>query len=237
MTTTDNLVDITVVSGPTEPGTVTEWELFFARRALARLKSRIGREGMRELLRPDTNEADEAMTAWVAASNGRWKPAVTVLAGTGMSSTEALGFIKSILEDNAELIVAHPEHFAVYDGGSHLDFIENWGPHITDCHSTNTDEDQAIDDLNPDYPIRMVGSIALASGITAAHMLHQFRDTPTGFEASLGVYFPAAVPEFLIESHRQHLAVEFTNWFAAAAEHLGRTTHTVPRVLADAARV
>ncbi|MGD0609084.1 MAG: hypothetical protein ABSA53_36585 [Streptosporangiaceae bacterium] len=45
-------------------------------------------------------------------------------------------------------------------------------------------------------------------------------------------YFPAAAPEEFIEGHRQHLAVEFTNWIVSAAESLGRTSNSpVPLVV------
>ena len=48
------------------------------------------------------------------------------------------------------------------------------------------------------------------------HALHQFRKTGSGFDALLVIYFPAAAPEDLIEGHRQHLVVEFTDWITAA---------------------
>ena len=44
MTATTETTDITVVSGPTSPGTASDWQLFFARRALATLKARLGLE-------------------------------------------------------------------------------------------------------------------------------------------------------------------------------------------------
>ena len=53
MTATTETTGITVVSGPTSPGTASDWELFFARRALATLKARLGLEGLLDLLQPD----------------------------------------------------------------------------------------------------------------------------------------------------------------------------------------
>ena len=50
MTATTDTTDLTIVSGPTSPGTAPEWELFFARRALATLKARLGRQGLMDLL-------------------------------------------------------------------------------------------------------------------------------------------------------------------------------------------
>jgi hypothetical protein len=55
---------------------------------------------------------------------------------------------------------------------------------------------------------------------------------PIGFDALLAIYFPGAAPEEFIEGHRQHLAVEFTNWITTAAESLGRTSNSpVPFVV------
>ena len=69
-------------------------------------------------------------------------------------------------------------------------------------------------------------------GTTIGHALHQFRETTDGFDALLAIYFPAAAPEEFIEGHRQHLAVEFTNWITGAAESLGRTSNSpVPLVV------
>ena len=58
--------------------------------------------------------------------------------------------------------------------------------------------------------------LALPDGTIIGHALHQFRETGAGFDALLVIYFPAAAPDDLVEGHRQHLAVEFTNWITAA---------------------
>ncbi len=64
------------------------------------------------------------------------------------------------------------------------------------------------------------------------HALHQFRKTGSGFDALLVIYFPAAAPEDLIEGHRQHLVVEFTDWITAAGLSHGRASHSpVPLVV------
>ena len=72
----------------------------------------------------------------------------------------------------------------------------------------------------------MAGNLTLPDGTIIGHALHQFQETETGFDALLAIYFPAAAPEDLIEGHRQHLAVEFTNWITAAGISHGRTSHS-----------
>jgi uncharacterized protein len=230
-------VDVAVVSGPTSPGTVADWELFFARRALATLKSKLGREQLLELLKSDIDSSAEQLAAWAAASNGAWQPALTELRVTGMSAAEFLAYFQSASADQPRLLAAQPEHFVLVpvEGGHQV--VENLGPHIADFRVIFTDEDHAVVDLDPNYPLRVAAVVRLPDGTLVGHALHQFRDTADGFEVLLGIYFPGAASEELVEGHRQHLAVEFTNWIADAAASLGRNNSSpVPIVLTGAER-
>lgn len=220
MTRANAKIDVTVVSGPTSPGNVSDWELFFARRALAKLKSRLGQQGLLDLLAPDIDAATETMKAWVDESEGKWRPAEIRMRASGLSSAEFLAYFHSM--DEPKMLAAQPEHFVVKVLDGAYDGVENMGPNITRFDLHLASEDQAVDELLADHPTRMVGYATIPDGTVAVHLLHQFRDTDDGFDVVLGVYFPAAAPEELIEAHRQHLAVEFTNWIIAAGESLGR---------------
>jgi hypothetical protein len=233
---TTETIDIAVAAGPTSPGTTADWELFFARRALANLKSRLGQQAQLELLEPDTAASARTLKAWADRSQGHWRPAVTQLQVHGISAGEFVSYFMSITGEQPKLLAAQPEHFVLAeagDGPSHVvRVVENLGRYISDFYITFTGEDQAVAELAADYPTRMVGTVALADGTTIGHALHQFRETTDGFDALLAIYFPADAPEEFIEGHRQHLAVEFTNWIVGAAESLGRTSNSpVPLVV------
>lgn len=233
---TSETIDIAVVAGPTSPGTSADWELFFARRALAKLKSRLGQQALLELLEPDIADSARTLKAWADSSQGQWRPALTRLRVRGISAGEFVSYFTSITGDQPKLLAAQPEHFVLVeagDGPSHvIRVVENLSRYISDFYITFTGEDQAVAELAPDYPARMVGTVALADGTTIGHALHQFRETTDGFDALLAIYFPAAAPEEFIEGHRQHLAVEFTNWIVGAAESLGRISNSsVPLVV------
>ena len=215
-------VSITVASGPTSPGTTADWELFFARRALATLKARLGADGLLELLRPQIDASTATLSEWIGASEGRWQPSVTELQVTGLSAEEFLAHFESISHEQPRMLAAQPEHFVLRLHGDTMQVVENLGPHITDLALSFTGEQDAVAELSPDHPIRMVGHAALPNGKVVAHLLHQFRNTTDGFDVLLGIYFPATAPEEFIEAHRQHLAVEFTNWFRDAGQALGR---------------
>lgn len=217
-------VRTTVVSGPTAAGSAADYELFFARRALAKLKSLLGQDGLRELLKADTDANDLRWTEWIAQSNEQFRPAVTELSISGLSAEEFFAYFESIRRDEAKMLAAQPEHFVFDYAPDGFDLIENLGPYIHHHHMHFTTDADAIDELLEDYPIRMVGHGTQLDGTVSGHILHHFRETDEGFDARLAVYFPTAVPEEIIEGHRQHLAVEFTNWVAAAAATLGRNT-------------
>jgi hypothetical protein len=216
-------MSITVASGPTSTGTTADWELFFARRALATLKARLGAEALLELLRPQIDASTATLTEWIESSEGRWQPSVTEMRVTGLSAAEFLAHFETISHDQPRMLAAQPEHFVLRPrGGDTMQVVENLGPHISDLALHFTGEQDAVAELSPDHPTRMVGHAVLPNGEVVAHLLHQFRDTADGFEVLLGIYFPAAAPEAFIEAHRQHLAVEFTNWFHDAGQALGR---------------
>jgi hypothetical protein len=203
---------------------VADWELYFARRALAKLKARLGHEAMVELLAEDIEAGNRAVGGWAAASEGRWRPAETRLRISGLSAGEFMTYFHSIFDDRPAMLAAQPEHFAMGLVDGVMEVLENLGPNIARFYIRFTEEDRAVGELLPDHPVRMVGNVALPDGTVLAHLLHQLRDTETGFDAVLGIYFPEATPEEVIEGHRRHLAVEFTNWITGAARSLGRVS-------------
>ena len=169
MTATTETIDIAVVSGPTSPGTASDWELFFARRAQATLKARLGRQGLLDLLQPDLAASAKTLTACAAGPDGQWRPALTQLHAEGLSAAEFLSYFHSIFDDSPKLVAAHPEHFVLtaIDGGHQV--VENLGQYITDFRIMYISEDQAIGELAPDYPIRLAGTVALPDGTIIGH--------------------------------------------------------------------
>lgn len=207
-----------IASGPTESGTKDDFELAFARRALALLKARLGRQGLEDLLASDTEAGNAYLREMANRSDGQWKPATTDITVRGLSTAQFLGWFHDNLGDMSAMQAAEPEHFVVTaneDGTSSV--VENIGPHVASFTITFTGEEEAAGELLPDYPIRMVGHAQLGDGTVTMRVLHQFKDTDTGLDAHLTIFFPAACPEELFEQHRQHLAVEFGNWLTAAA--------------------
>ena len=61
---------VDLVSGPTAPGRIDDFELEHARRVLAQLKSSLGRQGLLELLSADINVGVDFMREMVEQSKG-----------------------------------------------------------------------------------------------------------------------------------------------------------------------
>jgi hypothetical protein len=72
----------------------------------------------------------------------------------------------------------------------------------------------------PTFPTKMTGRGYLEDGTQIMELYHQFRDHADGqgFDVDLAIYFPVAAGEDVVECHRQHLLVEFSNWSKQAFE-------------------
>ena len=209
---------VEVTSGPTPLVEAEHYEVYFSRRALARLKALLGRRGLEDLLATDIEEGNAYFREMVSRSEGKWKPATTELTARGISSAQFTAWFHDESANEPVMLAAQPEHFVIAGSADALDVVENMGPYVCSYKMHFTGEDAAVGDLLADYPTRMVGHGKLADGTVVIHALHQFRDTAAGFDAHLSIFFPHACPEAeIIEQHRRHLAVEFSNWITDAA--------------------
>lgn len=210
---------IQVVSGPKTSGTTQDHELFFARRALALLKSRLGSDGLKKLLEPDIARADEWWQEKIQASGGQFIPCVTTLSATGISATQFMTWFKSHVEDLPTMLAAHPEH---YINGHTV--LETVGEHVTFV-TLKFDEkpSDVVQNLDREkYSIIIAASASLQNGNLLGHACHQLRDLEdgAGMEGCFSAWIPAACGEEVAEMHRKHLAVEWSNWISAAQADL-----------------
>lgn len=126
-------VAVTLTSGPAGPGSIDDFELFYARRALHRFRARLGRQGLLDLLAADIEEGNALLRESARASDGTFQGGgTTVLTARGLSSAEFLGWTdKAFAADENALLDAHPEHYVMApeaDGSFHV--VENIGPHV-----------------------------------------------------------------------------------------------------------
>jgi len=219
-------VTVTLVAGPTGTGSIDDFELFYARRALDRFRTRLGRQGLLDLLAADIEEGNAFLRESARTSDGSFKAGTTVLETRGLTSAAFLAWMDKAFagDDESVLLAAHPEHYVMGTDAVGARVVENIGPHVcsfymggwgTDAMAWAADADELLPES--EFPRKMSSNLFLADGTVVGRALIQFGDTPDGFTASLTVYFPATCPDDVLEHHLRHYAVEFRNWIIAAA--------------------
>lgn len=221
---------VDLVSGPTTPGCIDDFELQHAGRALALLKGTLGRQGLLELLSADIERGVDFMREMAEKSMGQLKPATTVLAIVGLTPTQFLHWLDGKFDQEAVMLAGEPDHFVVAtNADATVTIVETLGDFVCQIHLPAFDgaanwDGAVADELLPDSEcqFRRIARITLPDGTLVGRMLTQYTATAEGFTARLTAYFPTACPEDVFEHHRQHLAVEFRNWILAAAAEPSR---------------
>jgi hypothetical protein len=221
---------VTLDSGPTGGGDIDDFELFYARRALRRLKNLIGRETLLELLAPAIEEGTAFLRTHTQDSHGEFQCGTTVLSARGITAAQFLGWMDTAFSDQDVLLAAHPEHYSIVnrpDATVHI--VENIGPHVgsfllgdwaSEAMAWAADAPERLPEA--DFPFKKATNMFLPDGTIFGRLLTQFGDTDDGFAAHLTVYLPASCPGDVLEHHLRHFAVEFRNWIVNAASDLAR---------------
>ncbi|MFF3641126.1 hypothetical protein [Streptomyces sp. NPDC002564] len=216
---------VTLEAGPTGAGDIDDFELFYARRAVDRFRTLLGRQGLLDLLADDIEEGNAFLRESARTSGGRFKAGTTVLATKGLTSTAFLAWMDGAFAgDERALLAAHPEHYAMGTDAVGARVVENIGPHVcsfymggwgTDALDWAADADELLPES--EFPRKMSSNLFLADGTVVGRALIQFGDTADGFTSALTVYLPSACPDEVLDHHLRHYAVEFRNWIVAAA--------------------
>ncbi|MFE4604149.1 hypothetical protein ACFRKE_25220 [Kitasatospora indigofera] len=217
-------VSVTLEAGPAGSGSIDDFELFYARRALDRFRTLLGRQGLLDLLAADIEEGNAFLRESARTSGGSFKAGTTVLATKGLTSAAFLAWMdEAFAGDERALLMAHPEHYVMGTDSVGARVVENIGPHIADFYmgGWGTDamawaEDAAELLPESEFPRKMSSNLFLADGTVIGRALIQFGDTVDGFTANLTVYFPVTCPDDVLDHHLRHYAVEFRNWIVAA---------------------
>lgn len=133
----------------------------------------------------------------------------------GISMPQLQQVMGSELGSNFAAII-NPEHFySVGDTikGQHI--IETFGMFGEPTEMLLFPETGDFKPVTPDpsYPIQMNGYTTLTDGDNLGfgwRAFHQIRPTANGFDAILAAYLPSATPVDIINGHKWHLAVEFS---------------------------
>ncbi|KAI0168410.1 hypothetical protein BJ166DRAFT_611357 [Pestalotiopsis sp. NC0098] len=213
------------LQGCTPGGTIDEFELAFARRSLARIKAFVGRDGLFKLLEPELDRSDEYWRRVIQQSGGKMRAAEIKVSATGITLQQMLSTTHMRSQDEPWMLAGHPEHYLIHEGATKeigLVVCETLGSHTTYFTMALDQVDARPEQRKAEFPASMTGKGYLRDGTHVVNAAHEFRESEdgNGFEAVLRIDFPAAVDDALLETHRQHLAVEFRHWTAVIHHEL-----------------
>lgn len=205
------------LDGDDRDATVDGFELTSARRALALLKERLGRERLLELLRDDIAAGDAFLRDHLARSEGRRATGTTVLRAHGISARQFGGWLGQAFAREDVMLAGHPEHYAIHaEPGERVNIVETLGDQV--CSFFMQEWDDALTEQPPAGPPVRRSRMALADGTIIGSIANAFHDTDDGFTAHLSVTLPATCDPEVVEQHLEHFAVEFRTWILRAAE-------------------
>jgi hypothetical protein len=224
-------VSADTVHGRVDDQCIDQWELKAARRALVNLKDLLYGAPMLNLLGKQIDQADADLKGYLAASNGEFSETQVILTAEGLTVSDFIPTLRAALAafDNSPqdlrnaavgfVFPVHPEHYGLppYRG-----VVETMGGIPTRSRVMVTQEAPGFITkfVDESYPMRMTGAGELDDGTLFTYVLQQFKDTDTGMEANLRIWYPSACPPAYLEEHAEHYTVEFRNGFRVAAAAL-----------------
>src|SRR4051812_12621865 len=99
-------VDVELVSGPTAPGGLADFELQHARQVLAQLKGLLGRQGLLDLLDGEIEKGNAYLREMAGLSNGELRPTNIQLEARGIKAVQFLQWLGQAFADEPALLAA-----------------------------------------------------------------------------------------------------------------------------------
>jgi hypothetical protein len=221
-----------VKSGPAIKLPKIEYEMAAARTALDLLKTRLGPEGLINLLQPDIKEADTFWHNTIDSSTpDKWVPAD----GRGIAFLPNVTAARFALWSQSPLAdavnnAANPEHYVkqtkeVAPGVLESEILEGWGGVTTYFTIPNYGPPDLVKwpmlRPLPEYPFQAAGDKVLLDGTEAVFgVLHismrdvdgaPYGETLKGTEVWATIWYGDALSEEFIEQERQHMVIEIIN--------------------------
>lgn len=222
MTTSDTASWVRL-DGEDGDGPIDGFELTSARRALALLKRRLGRERLLELLQEEIAAGDAFLRDHLERSDGREATGTTVLRVHGISARAFGGWLGQAFAREDVMLAGHPEHYSIHaEPGSGPNIVETLGDQVCSFFMQEWDASVVAEPQPDDAPTRR-SRMLLADGTVIGSVANTFRDVDGGFTAHLSVTLPATCSPDVVDQHLAHFAVEFRTWILRAARELSAT--------------
>lgn len=208
------------LDGQDDDATIDGYELFSARRSLALLKGRLGREALLELLADDIAAGDDFLREQVRLSGGQELTGTTVLRGRGIGAAAFDTWLAQAFGREDVLLAAHPEHYSIHHApGRDVNVVETLGEFVCSFFMRPWDPASA-----PADGARR-SAILLEDGTVVGAVATSFQDADGGLVGQLSVTLPATC-QALVEQHLEHFAVEFRTWILQASREQAAASQT-----------
>lgn len=224
-TTTTTATTPTVrLAGADHDATIEGYEVRAARRALALLKTTLGRERLLGLLGDEIDAGTAYLREHVERSSREEISGTTTLRAHGISAAGFTGWLAQAFGREDVLIAGHPEHYSIHAAGGRVNIVETLGDHVCSFYMLPWDDakspvqQQAVAADGAVH--RRRSRMALEDGTVFGSIANAFSDEADGFVAQLSVTLPVTCGQEVLEHHLEHFAVEFRSWILRAADEL-----------------
>ncbi len=222
MTTPDVSAPSVRLAGDDTDATIDGYELFSARRALALLKDKLGRERLLELLCDEIAAGDAFLRDHLVRSDGKETTGTTILRAHGITAAQFGGWLGGAFAREDVMLAGHPEHYAIHAApGRDVNIVETLESYVCSFFMRPWNDSVVVDPELPvtddERPAGRRSQMLLGDGTVIGSIANAFDDEPDGFTARLSVTLPASCAPQVVEQHLGHFAVEFRTWILLAA--------------------
>lgn len=216
-------------SGPHAEGTTTDFFADSGARAINFLKEQVGEEEVLALVRDETAAGDAFWKDILSRSDpdapvNVYARAMAVVTPDVLNATSFAAYLGSYATVGypSRLIQLNPQHYFLRRDGATVEAVEQTGVGPYSHVISSPIERQPFMKELAEFPAQTVQDAKLRDGTNTFYAQTAFRDNEdgNGVEVELGIYFPSAVPEEMLEPARQHLAIEVSNWLKFAYEDI-----------------
>lgn len=195
---------------------IVGFELAAAHRALALLKSSLGRERLLDLLQGEIAAGTAYLRESIERSAGEEISGTTTLRAHGITAAHFTGWLAQAFGREDVLLAGHPEHYSIHAAAGRVNIVETLGEHVCSFFMRPYD-DAATPAPDDGATHRRRSRMVLDDDTVVGSITNAFHDEPAGFTVHLSVTLPVTCGPDAVAHHLQHFAVEFHNWILRAA--------------------
>ena len=177
------------LAGEASDGSIERFELLAAHRALALLKTNLGRERLLELLQGEIAAGTAYMRDHIERSAGEEIAGTTTLRAHGITAEQFTGWLAQAFGREDVLLAGHPEHYSIHAAGGRVNIVETLGDHVCSFFMRPYD-DAATPAPDDGATHRRRSRMVLDDDTVFGSIGNTFHDAPGGFTVDLSVTLP-----------------------------------------------